>query len=175
MDNPCGAVAWSFFRIGLFGFGGGYAILPLIGHEVVETHRWATHGEFSDMLALSQMTPGPIAVNAATYVGYAVGGASGSALATLMVCLAPFLIMYAACRFFTSLKDRPRMRGAMALLRPAVVGLVLAAFLTLLNKENFVDWKSGMVFAIAFAAGSRLKIHPIAILAAAGIFGWFAY
>ncbi len=132
-------------------------------------------GEFSDMLALSQMTPGPIAINAATYVGYTVGGISGSALATFMVCLAPFLIMYAVCRFFMSMKDHPGVIGAMALLRPAVVGLVLAAFLTLLNKENFVDWKSGLVFAAAFIASAWLKIHPIAVMVAAGIFGWFAY
>lgn len=174
MPNNYGALAWSFFKIGLFGFGGGYAILPLIGHEVVETHGWITTGEFSDMLALSQMTPGPVAINTATYVGYTMEGFWGSALATTMVCLAPFILMYVVCRFFMSMKDHPRVAGVMALLRPVVVGLVLAAFLTLLNRENFVDWKSGIVFAVAFVL-SVMKIHPIPVLVAAGVFGWFAY
>lgn len=174
-DAPYASLAWSFFRIGLFGFGGGYAILPLIGHEVVDVYGWATKGEFSDMVALSQMTPGPIAINAATYVGYTAGGFWGSTLATTMVCLAPFAIMLAVCKFFMSMKDHPRVAGATALLRPTVVGLVLAALLGLVNRENFVDWKSGIVFAAALLASVLWKAHPLFVMAAAGVFGWLVY
>ncbi len=175
MDGNYQPLFLSFFRIGLFGFGGGYAILPLISHEVVGSRGWTTAGEFSDMLAISQMTPGPIALNAATYVGYIVSGVGGSALATFSVCLAPFLIMLLACRFFLAMKGSPRMAGAMRLLRPAVIGLVLAAALLLLNRHSFVDWKSVAAFAVAFVLTVRFKVHPIPVLVAAGVFGWLAY
>lgn len=165
----------SFMKIGLFGFGGGYAILPLISHEVVNVRQWATFNEFADMVALSQMTPGPVALNAATYVGYTAGGIPGSLLATLSVCLPPFIIMYLACRFFIAMKDSPRVAGAMRLLRPAVVGLVLAAALLLMNRQSFVDWKSGVIFAAAFVLTAWLKVHPIPLLISAGVLGWLCY
>ena len=165
----------SFLKIGLFGFGGGYAMLPLISHEVVVNRGWTSASEFADMVALSQMTPGPVALNAATYVGYVIHGLSGSAVATAAVCLPPFIIMYTVCRFFLSMKDNPRVEGAMRLLRPTVVGLVLAATLFLMNRESFVDWKSGAIFAAAFALTVFLKTHPIPVLVGAGVLGWLLY
>lgn len=175
MDNPFQSLFVSFFRIGLFGFGGGYAMLPLISHEVVNQRNWTSANEFSDMVAISQMTPGPVALNAATYVGFTVQGLLGAMTATLSVCLPPFLIMYAVCRFFRLMKGNARLAGAMRLLHPAVVGLVLAAALFLMNRESFVDWKSVVVFVIAFALTAFVKAHPIPVLTAAGIFGWLAY
>lgn len=175
MDLHYGSLFSSFFRIGLFGFGGGYAMLPLITHEVVNHRQWTSASEFADMVALSQMTPGPVALNAATYVGFNVHGILGAALATLSVCLPPFVIMYVVCRSFMALKDNPRLAGAMRLLHPAVVGLVLAAALFLMNGENFVDWKSVAVCALAFALTAFLKVHPIPLLVGAGVFGWLAY
>ncbi len=168
-------LVFSFLKIGLFGFGGGYAILPLISHEVVGIHKWIGHGEFADVVAISQMTPGPVALNTATYIGFLMAGIAGSALATLSVCLPPFVIMYLACRFFMTLKDNPRVAGAMRLLRPAVVGLVLAAALVLVNRQSFIDWKSGLVFAAAFVLTAWLKVHPIPTLVGAGLFGWIFY
>lgn len=165
----------TFMQIGLFGFGGGYAILPLISHEVVNVQKWIGPGEFADMVALSQMTPGPVALNAATYVGYIMAGTAGSALATLSVCLPPFVIMYLVCRFFLTFKDSPRVAGAMRLLRPAVVGLVLAAALSLMDRQSFVDWKSGVIFAAALVLTAWRRIHPIPILAGAGVLGWLLY
>lgn len=165
----------SFFRIGLFGFGGGYAMLPLISHEVVNNRVWTTASEFADMVAISQMTPGPVALNAATYLGFSVHGILGSVIATFAVCLPPFVIMYGVCMFFVAMKDNPRLAGAMRLLRPAVVGLVLAAALFLMNRESFVDWKSGLVFAAVFVLVAFLKVHPIIVLIASGVFGWLAY
>lgn len=166
---------YTFLKIGLFGFGGGYAILPLISHEAVDIRGWASHGEFADMVAISQMTPGPVALNAATYVGYTVEGVTGSLLATFAVCLPPFVIMYVVCRFFLSMKDNPRVAGAMRLLRPAVVGLVLSAALLLVNRQSFVDWASGLIFAAAFALTIFWKVHPIPVLVGAGIAGWLLY
>ena len=165
----------SFIQIGLFSFGGGYAAIPLIQDQVVSIHGWLSMKEFTDLITISQMTPGPIAINAATYVGYTMGEFWGSTLATGMVCLAPFAIMLAVCMFFMSMKNHPRVAGAMALLRPAVVGLVLAALLTLLNGESFRDWKSVVIFAAAFAASVWLKLHPILLMFAAGIAGWLLY
>lgn len=165
----------SFLKIGLFGFGGGYAILPLISHEVVGVRGWATASEFADMVALSQMTPGPVALNAATYVGFTSAGVLGSVVATLTFCVPPFVIMYTVCRFFLSMRDNPRVEGALRLLRPAVVGLVLAAALFLMNRESFVDWKSGAIFVLAFVLTAFARVHPIPLLIGAGVAGWALY
>ncbi len=175
MNGQYQPLVFSFLKIGLFGFGGGYAILPLISHEVVNLNKWMSPGEFADVVAISQMTPGPVALNAATYVGFLVTGIIGSTLATLAVCLPPFIIMYLACRFFMSLKDNPRVAGAMRLLRPAVVGLVLAAALVLVNRQSFVDWKGVPIFASAFVLTAWLRVHPIPTLVGAGILGWLLY
>ena len=97
---------YTFFIIGLFTFGGGYAMLSLIQNEVVVNHNWITAGEFTDMVAISQMTPGPIGINSATYVGYAVSGnILGSLTATFAVCLPSFLIILAICRIYAKFKE----------------------------------------------------------------------
>ena len=175
MNNQYQSLVLSFLKIGLFGFGGGYAMLPLVRHEVVDVRQWASTGEFADMVAISQMTPGPVVLNAATYVGFTAEGIFGSMLATFAVCLPPFVIMYAVCRFFISMKDSPRMAGVMSLLRPAVVGLVLAAALVLIPPENFVDWKSYVIFVAAFALTAFTKLHPIPLLVGSGVLGWLLY
>jgi chromate transporter len=175
MDSQRTPLFLSFLKIGLFGFGGGYAMLPMITHEVVDSRGWTTAGEFADMVAMSQMTPGPVALNAATYLGFTVEGILGAVIATFSVCLPPAILMYVVCRFFLSMKDSPRVAGAMRLLRPTVIGLVLAAGLFLMNGQNFVDWKSGAIFAAAFVATAFLKVHPIPLLVAAGFAGWVLY
>ena len=175
MENQYQPLFLSFLKIGVFGFGGGYAMLPLVSHEVVNVRGWAGLNEFADMVAISQMTPGPVVLNAATYVGFTAQGVLGSIVATTAVCIPPLLIMYTVCRFFLSMKDNPRVAGAMRLLRPTVVGLVLAAALFLMNKQSFVDWGSGLIFAAAFAATAFWKAHPIPVLVAAGLAGWLFY
>ncbi len=174
-DDKCQPLFLSFLKIGLFGFGGGYAMLPLIGHEIVIARGWATANEFADMVALSQMTPGPVVLNSATYVGFTVDGLWGAVVATAGVCLPPFVIMCLVCRFFLSMRNNPRVEGAMRLLRPAVVGLILAAVLLMLNRESFVDWKSGAIFALAFLLTVFAKAHPIPVLIGAGVIGWLVY
>ncbi len=189
---------WVFFLIGLFTFGGGYAMLSLIQAQVVVSHPWLTESAFTDIVAISQMTPGPVGINCATYVGYEVihqAGAShlvgilGSLTATLAVMLPSFLIVLTIVRFYTKFKDNKIFEGVMSWLRPAVVGLIGAAALILMFKvdwnlqtmdisivrENFSDWISWVLFAAAVIASLFFKIGPIPILIAGGLLGLLIY
>jgi chromate transporter len=191
-----------FFVIGMFTFGGGYAMLSLIQAEVVVAHNWMTESAFTDIVAISQMTPGPIGINSATYVGYTVlknAGAShlvsvlGSLTATFAVILPSFIIVLTIVKFYTKFNRNRIFEGVMAALRPAVVGLIgAAAVILMLNtswsgtplfsdctifvvKENFVDWKSWILFAAAVAISFRDKINPILIIVGGGIAGFLLY
>ncbi len=166
---------WSFFKIGLFGFGGGYAIIPLIQHEI-EIHNWLNEGEFTDIIAISQMTPGPIGINSATYVGYmAAGNVFGSALATFAICLPSFIIMLTLSRFFFKYQNNAYISSVFIFLRPLVVGLIGAAALMLMNNENFIDYKSFLIFLGAFIATFYFKLHPILLIILAGFAGFLLY
>ena len=164
----------SFFKIGLFGFGGGYAILSLIQHEI-ERHGWMTQQEFTDIIAISQMTPGPIGINSATYVGYtASGSVLGAMVATFAIVLPSFMIMLVLCRLYLRLKGNVYIEGTFVGLRPVVVGLIAAAALLLMNKENFIDYKSYLLFAMALV-GMFCKVHPILLIILAGLCGYILY
>ena len=166
---------WSFLKIGIFGFGGGYAILALIEHEVVDINGWMTTAEFTDIVAISQATPGPIVINCATYVGYtATGTILGSALATFAVCLPALILASLAARFIYKFRDNKYVDAAFKGLRPAVVGLILAAGLTLINQENFTDYISVIIFAVV-AIATYFKANPIILLVLRGIAGYFLY
>lgn len=164
----------AFFKIGLFGFGGGYAILSLIQHEI-DRYGWMSQQEFTDIIAISQMTPGPIGINSATYVGYtASGSVLGSVVATFAIVLPSFIIMLILCRLYLRLRGNIYIEGAFVGLRPVVVGLIGAAALLLMNKENFIDYKSYLLFG-SVLVGSYFKVHPILLIIAAGIAGLFLY
>ncbi len=166
----------TYLRIGLFGFGGGYAMLSLIQDEVVVHHQWLTLQEFTDIVAISQMTPGPIGINSATYIGYVVtGNIWGSVIATTAVCLPSFFLMILACKFFAKFKHNPYIEAAMSGLRPAIVGLIAAAALMLANKENFADYKSIIIFGAAFLLVWKWKLHPIIMILIAGGAGLLLY
>lgn len=137
---------YTFFQIGLFGFGGGYGMLSLIQREVVYNHHWMTAADFTDIVAISQMTPGPIGINSATYAGYTAlqnSGADqwvcvlGSCVATFSVVLPSLILMLLISRFFIKHMDHPAVRSVFNGLRPVVVGLLLAATLMLMTPENF--------------------------------------
>lgn len=165
----------SFFKIGLFGFGGGYAILSLIQHEI-EYHSWMTQSEFTDIIAISQMTPGPIGINSATYVGYTASGTVlGSVVATVAIILPSFIIMLMLVKFFYALHGNRYMTYAFLGLRPVVIGLIGAAALLLVNDENFIDYKSVLIFLAAFALSFWGKMHPILLIVLAGMAGWVLY
>lgn len=167
---------YTFFIIGLFTFGGGYAMLSLIQNEVVVNHAWITASEFTDMVAISQMTPGPIGINSATYVGYAVSGnIFGSLVATFAVCLPSFLIILTICKIYSRFKKSNVFASLMKTLRPVVIGMIGAAAGILITKENFIDWTSWVLFAGAFIASQWMKTNPILLIIAGGVIGYFIY
>ena len=165
---------YTFFKIGLFGFGGGYAMLSLIQYEVVEAHQWLTAGEFTDIIAISQVTPGPIAINSATYIGYQVTGGSvlGSAFATFAVCLPSIIIMVLVCRFFLLFKTNKYVQAALSGMMPAAFGLIAAASLLLMDKQNFIDYASIIIFIVTFALSFFYKWGVIRTILLAGIAGY---
>lgn len=179
---------WTFFQIGLFGFGGGYAMISMIQGEVVGRHHWMTNGEFTDIVAISQSTPGPIGINSATYVGYTsltnagyapVWGALGSLIATFAVVLPSLILMLAISRFFMKYKNHPAVEQTFMGLRPAVIGLLAAASLLLMNAENFSTpgqnpWQffiSVGLFLFAFIGQLVYKMNPILLLVLCGLSG----
>lgn len=174
---------WAFFLIGLFGFGGGYAILSLIEHEVM-AHGWMTPGEFTDIVAISQMTPGPIGINSATYTGFTAcqtAGMSevfcvlGSVVATSAIILPSLVIMLIICRIYLRMKDNRWVEGSLKTLRVTVIGLIAAAALMLMTPENFIDGWSYVLFALVFFGTLLLKMHPILLICIAGAMGYFIY
>lgn len=191
-------LAWTFFVIGAFTFGGGYAMLSLIQNQVVVEHGWISEATFTDIVAISQMTPGPIGINSATYVGYDVLlGASGSPLlgvigsltATLALMLPSFVMMLLIVKFYFRFKNSTLYAGTLAWLKPAVVGLIGAAAIILILKttwtggvpsvqvvaDNFPDWKSWVLLGGAFVAGYWGKVNPIYLILASAVLGLLLY
>lgn len=179
---------WTFFKIGLFGFGGGYAMISMIQGEVVTGYHWLTSGQFTDIVAISQSTPGPIGINSATYVGYSslvnagydpIFGVIGSAVATFAVVLPSFVLMLLISKFLMKYKDHPYVENVFLGLRPAVVGLLAAAALLLMTSENFSSpseswWQfmvSILLFIFAFISQKMYKLGAIRIILICAIVG----
>lgn len=182
----------TFFQIGLFGFGGGYGMLSLIQREVVFNHRWMTSGEFTDIVAISQMTPGPIGINSATYAGFTAlqnTGAGkllcilGSCSATFAVVLPSLILMILISRYLMKFKDHPAVQHVFEGLRPAVVGLLAAATLMLLTKENFGSAFenfpefaiSAGLFVLTFICTKFFKVGPIKMILVSALVGLVVY
>lgn len=182
----------TFFKIGLFGFGGGYAMLSLIQAEVVSRYGWISTTEFTDIVAVSQMTPGPIGINSATYVGYTaiinsglspMWGVMGSTIATFAVVLPSFVIMIFASKLFLKYQKHPLVESLFGGLRPAIVGLLAAAALSLMNATNFGDYQtvpkqfiiSLLLFIATFVAAKWFKVSPILLIVLCGVAGFFLY
>lgn len=182
----------SFFLIGLFGFGGGYAMISLIQAEVVTKYHWLTTSEFTDVVAISQMTPGPIGVNAATFVGYrAVANAGyspfvatlGSLLSTFAEVLPQFILMVIVLKILMKYWDHPVKKLIFETIRPVVVGLLAAATLMLMTPENFSTpqtslWQFGIsifLFASSFVGTYIFKISPIRMICFCGVAGFILY
>ena len=188
----------TFFLIGTFTIGGGYAMLSLIQHQVVTVHGWISESAFTDIIAISQMTPGPIGINSATYIGYSVlenTGASplactlGSLTSTFAVVLPSFLIVLAIVTAYSRIKDSRIFKNTMRGLRPTVVGLIGSAALVLIFDvswqdghlsagiigDNFSDWRSWAVFVAAFIASLGFKVHPILVILGSGVLGYLLF
>jgi chromate transporter len=178
----------TFFFIGIFGFGGGYGMLSLIQNEVVVKHQWMTASEFTDIVAISQMTPGPIGINSATYCGYtAIQNAGmgdglailGSATATFALVLPSMILMILICRMFLKYMHTTEVQSVFRCLRPAVVGLLAAACLLLMTEDNFSSpmkdswhfWISVFLFVAAFIGVKFVKINPIRMIVYSALAG----
>lgn len=164
----------SFFLIGAFAFGGGYAMIPLLRDEIVFNRTWLDGNIFTDMIAISEMTPGPIAINMATYTGFQMSGILGSAVATLAVTLPSFIIMSIAYKAFSKLEGTDYREWFFYGIRPIVVGLILSGVLTTIP-GSIVD-PIGLVLAIIFFLTLYKKdVHPIKLIIAAGVIGVIFY
>ena len=174
----------TFFIIGLFTIGGGYAMLSLIQAQVVSVHGWIDEQTFTDIVAISQMTPGPIGINSATYIGYSVleqSGAPefmcilGSFTASAAVVLPSFILVLGICKMYNKFQNNHAMEGVLGGLKPVVAGLIGAAAIILVTPENFPDWKSWILFVAAFAASWWWKVSPILTIIAGGVLGLVLY
>uniref|UniRef100_UPI00405743DD chromate transporter n=1 Tax=Alistipes sp. TaxID=1872444 RepID=UPI00405743DD len=179
----------SYLKIGFFGFGGGYAMLSLIYSEVVVRHEWLSSAEFADIVAISQITPGPIAINSATYVGYSVGveqggvlyGILGALITTTAVSLPSLTLMILITSFFLRLKNSPMVKGAMRGIRPVVIGLIASAVLLLMwphtaesGERSFIDlWSWGLFAGVLLGCYKRL--NPILLIILSAIAGILIY
>jgi len=181
-----------FSKIGIFNFGGGYAMLSLIQDEVVNKYHWLTVKEFTDIVAVSQSTPGPIGINCATYTGYTAvihagfpvwAAVLGAVLASLSVIWLPFILMVSISRFLVKHGRSKVSNDIFGSLRPTIVGLLLAAALMLMSKENFgsptespfVFTLSVVIFLFAFVGTRLYKIHPILMILLCGLVGLMVY
>ncbi|MCQ2058929.1 MAG: chromate transporter [Bacteroidaceae bacterium] len=187
---------WCFFKIGLFGFGGGMGVVALIQHDVVEKNGWITDTQFTDIVAISQMTPGPVGINAATYVGYSAmidngysrsQAIAGSLVTSAALILPSFILMILISVFFLRYKDNARIKQALGIVRMVIAGLFIATVIMLCNSNSMGTFKTGSgefnpQFAISvaigltcFYAGYYKKMSPITVVAGAGIIGWVCY
>ena len=165
---------YTFFLIGAFTFGGGYAMLPLIQAEV-ERKGWLPSEQIVNFIAVSESTPGPFAVNMATYVGAEMGGVFGSVCATLGVVLPSFIVILIVAKCYEIFRSSRIVKGCMSGLKPAVLGLIGTAALGLATPENFIDWKSYAICIAAFAALFTKKIGPFTALGLGALAGLILY
>lgn len=169
-------LVWAYLKIGIFGFGGGYAMLSLIKRIVVDSG-WVSDTTFTDIVAVSQMTPGPIGINSATYIGYTItGNVVGSVLATVAVVLPSFLLVLYANHFIARHRESTAIRGIFLGLRYVVVGMIASAALLLMNRENFTDTSWSVAICVAaFSLVYFAKLHPIYVIILAGVAGYMIY
>lgn len=161
---------WSFFKIGLFTIGGGYAMIPLMEAEVLTVHGWLTTSEFLDVIALAEMTPGPVSINAATFIGYRLAGVSGSLFATMGVILPSLLILLIFSPLLARLTRHPGAKRFTGGLRSAIVTLILLASYTL-GKTAVIDPQTAFIFALILVVSLFHRINPLYFIGAGALLG----
>ncbi len=177
---------WSFFQVGLFSIGGGYVALPLIQNQVVEINQWLTPLEFTDIVTISQVTPGPIAINAATFVGTKVAGIPGAIAATIGCILPSTIIVMVLAKVYYKYRNLNHMQSVLAGLRPAVVGMIASAGVSLILlaffRDGTVNFAGGnlnvlalAIFAVGFFILRKWKPDPIWVMAGSAVVGILAY
>lgn len=173
----------AFFKIGLFSFGGGYAMLPFMQEQTIDVHGWLTTSEFLDMLGIAQVTPGPISINTATFVGYDVlenagfgmlNSILGGVIATFAVVLPSFIIVLAISFFFEKFKKSRIIENIFQGLRPIVLGLVASAAVDI-GRDVFIDFKAVVISILIFYLITFRKMGTITLLVLAGILGVLFY
>ena len=177
---------WSFFQVGLFSIGGGYAAMPLIQAQVVDQHGWLSLSEFIDVITISQMTPGPNGINSATFVGIKIAGIGGALVATLGCVLPSCIIVLTLAHFYFKYQSLTAVRGILNGLRPAVVAMIASAGLSILLNASFsggvfpssladVSWIGICLFLAAFVVLRKWKPNPIWVMLGCGILGMFLF
>ena len=167
-------VALSFLKIGAFSFGGGYAVLSFIQREVVEANGWITPEQFVDIVAIAEMTPGPIAVNSATFVGYNMFGVWGSIMCTLCTIAIPVILSLIVSFYFSKFKGNRQLQNALKGIRPAVIGLIAASCLSI-AEISITSVYSLLFFGIALLLVWKFKVNPIITLIICGALGGVFY
>ncbi|MGB4659843.1 MAG: chromate transporter [Mobilitalea sp.] len=177
---------WSFFQIGLFSFGGGYAAMPLIQNQVVSINGWLSMAEFADVVTISQMTPGPIGINAATFVGLRIGGIQGAIVATIGCVLPSCMIVLSLAYIYYKYRGLSAVQGILNGLRPAVIAMIASAGLALVilaiwngkgitRKPDDIDFVAVTIFSVALFILRKWKVSPIRVMIGAGAIGLCIY
>lgn len=177
---------WSFFQIGLFSIGGGYAAMPLIQRQVVDAHSWLTMTQFADIMTIAEMTPGPIAINSATFVGIQVAGIPGAIIATVGCVLPSCVIVMALAYIYYRFRGLTMVQGVLAGLKPAVVAMIASAGLSLMILSFYgqrtlpadvsqINYISVLIFGTGLFVLRKWKVNPIFVLIGAGAIGVLLY
>lgn len=177
---------WSFFQIGLFSIGGGYAAMPLIQNQVVDLHPWLTMTQFADVMTIAEMTPGPIAINSATFVGIQVAGLPGAVIATLGCVLPSCVIVLLLACAYSRFQGLTMVQGVLSGLRPAVVAMIASAGLSLVILSFFgqrelpsdlggINGISVALFTVGLFVLRKWKTNPLYVMAGAGVIGVVLY
>lgn len=177
---------WAFLQIGLFSFGGGYAAVPLIQSQIVEGHHWLEMSQFADLITIAEMTPGPIAVNSATFVGQQIAGLPGAIVCTLGCIFPAFVIVLLLSWLYMKYRSLGAMQGILAGLRPAVVAMIASAGLSLLTLALFdasvfavqlEDFRivEALLFGVSLFLLRKTKIGPIPVIFGTGLVGTILY
>ena len=165
---------FSFLKIGMFGFGGGYAMIPFIKNEVVVNHNWISEVDFLDIIGISQMTPGPVAINTATFVGFRVEGIKGALISTLGVVIFSLVAVIFISKSIDKFKDNKYLDAVFTGLKPVLIALIISAFVSL-AKNSYTDFKSIIISIITLGLLLTKKIHPILVIILSAVMGIIFY
>lgn len=165
---------WSFLKVGLFTIGGGYAMIPLMEAEVISVHGWLSAPEFLDIIAVAEMTPGPISINAATFIGYKMAGVAGSLIATLGVITPSLILLLLLSQILVKIIQNPAVTNFINGLRSALVALILLASFTL-GGTAIIDIPTAFIFAVLLIASLIRRVSPLYFIAAGAVLGLIFY
>lgn len=170
---------FSFLQIGLFSFGGGYAAIPLIRNQIVDIHKWLSMAEFNDLITISQMTPGPVAVNSATFVGIKIGGVPGALCATAGCILPSCILVTIIAKMYLKYRNLAVLQGILNSLRPAVVAMIASAGISILISAFWgsmeavapecTNWRLVIIFAVCIVLLKKFRMNPVVVMVFAGV------